>query len=55
MKRISGLEYGGTIPCSGGVMLENEDGTVLFDLTFDTLLKSVRDSSLKQLLQILSL
>ncbi|MGZ4925807.1 MAG: V-type ATP synthase subunit E family protein [Halobacteriota archaeon] len=55
VKRISGLEYGGTIPCSGGVMLENEDGTVLFDLTFDTLLKSVRDSSLKQLLQILSL
>jgi len=48
------LEYGGTIPCSGGVILENEDGTVLRDLTFDSILKNVRDRSLKQLLQILS-
>jgi len=54
VKRISSLEYGGTIPCSGGVMLENEDGTVLRDLTFDSLLKNVRDRSLKQLVQILS-
>jgi len=54
VKRISRLEYGGTIPCSGGVMLENEDGTVLRDLTFDSLLKNVRDRSLKQLVQILS-
>jgi len=54
VKRISGLEYGGTIPCSGGIMLENEDGTVLRDLTFDTLLKSVREKSLKQLREILS-
>jgi V/A-type H+/Na+-transporting ATPase subunit E len=54
VKRISSLEYGGTIQCSGGVMLENEDGTVLRDLTFDSLLQSVRDRSLKQLLQILS-
>jgi V/A-type H+-transporting ATPase subunit E len=55
VKRISSLEYGGTIPCSGGVMLENEDGTVLHDLTFDALLKSVREKSLKQLLEILSM
>src|SRR5665647_1521349 len=54
VKRISSQEYGGTIPCSGGVMLENEDGTVLHDLTFDSILKNVRDKSLKQLLQILS-
>jgi len=54
VKRISSLEYGGTIQCSGGVMLENEDGTVLRDMTFDSLLKNVRDNSLKQILQILS-
>jgi V/A-type H+-transporting ATPase subunit E len=54
VKRISSLEYGGTISCSGGVILENEDGTVLRDLTFDSILKNVRDRSLKQLLQILS-
>jgi V/A-type H+-transporting ATPase subunit E len=35
-------------------MLENEDGTVLRDLTFDSILKNVRDRSLKQLSQILS-
>jgi len=53
VKRISGLEYGGTISCSGGVILENEDGTVLRDLTFDTILSSVRETSLKRLLEIL--
>jgi len=54
VKRISSMEYGGTIQCSGGIVLENEDGTVLRDLTFDSILKNVRDRSLKQLLQILS-
>jgi V/A-type H+-transporting ATPase subunit E len=54
VKRISHLEFAGTIPCSGGIMLENEDGTVIRDLTFDTLLKDVREKSLKQLLEILS-
>jgi len=54
VRRISRLEYGGTIPCSGGIMLENEDGTVIRDLTFDTLLKDVREKSLKQLAEILN-
>ncbi|HYA33228.1 MAG TPA: V-type ATP synthase subunit E family protein [Candidatus Bathyarchaeia archaeon] len=54
VKRISNLEYGGTIRCSGGIMLENEDGSVIRDLTFDSLLISVREQSLKQLLEILS-
>lgn len=53
LKRISGLEYGGTISCSGGVILENQDGTVLRDLTFDTILNSVWETSLKRLLDIL--
>jgi len=54
VRRITQLEYGGTISCSGGVVLENEDGTVIHDLTFDTLLKSVRETSLKELLEILN-
>jgi V/A-type H+-transporting ATPase subunit E len=54
VQHISSLEYGGTIHCSGGVILENEDGTVLRDLTFDTLLKDVREDSLKKLLETLS-
>jgi V/A-type H+-transporting ATPase subunit E len=55
VKRISSLEYGGTISCSGGIILENEDGTILRDLTFDTVLNSVRETSLKQLLEILGI
>ena len=54
VKQITNLEYGGTILCSGGIVLENEDGTVIHDLTFDTLLTSVRETSLKQLLEILN-
>ena len=54
VRRITDLEYGGTILCSGGIVLENEDGTVIYDLTFDTLLGSVRETSLKQLLEILN-
>jgi V/A-type H+-transporting ATPase subunit E len=54
VRRITELEYGGTIPCSGGVVLENEDATVIHDLTFDTLLRSVRETSLKQLIEILN-
>ncbi|HYC20377.1 MAG TPA: V-type ATP synthase subunit E family protein [Candidatus Bathyarchaeia archaeon] len=54
VRRITNLEYGGTILCSGGIVLENEDGTVIHDLTFDTLLESVRETSLKQLLEILN-
>ncbi len=54
VRRITELEYGGTIPCSGGVVLENEDGTVIHDLTFDTLIRSVRETSLKQLIEILN-
>jgi V/A-type H+-transporting ATPase subunit E len=54
VRRITNLEYGGMILCSGGIVLENEDGTVIHDLTFDTLLESVRETSLKQLLEILN-
>ena len=54
VRRVTNLEYGGTILCSGGIVLENEDGTVIHDLTFDTLLESVRETSLKQLLEILN-
>ncbi len=54
VRRITQLDYGGTISCSGGVVLENEDGTVIHDLTFDTLLRSVRETSLKQLLEIMN-
>jgi len=54
VKRISNLEYAGTILCAGGIVLENEDGTVIHDLTFNTLLGSVRETSLKQLLEILN-
>jgi V/A-type H+-transporting ATPase subunit E len=54
VRRITQLEYGGNINCVGGIMLENDDGTVIRDLTFDSLLESVREKSLKQISEILS-
>jgi len=53
VRRITQLEYGGNINCVGGVILENTDGTVTRDLTFDSILESVRENSLKQVSEIL--
>jgi V/A-type H+-transporting ATPase subunit E len=54
VRRIAQLEYGGNINCVGGIMLENDDGTVTRDLTFESILESVRENSLKQVSEILS-
>ena len=54
VRKITQLEYGGNINCVGGIMLENADGTVTRDLTFDSLLESVREKSLKQVSEILN-
>ena len=53
VKRLSSLEYAGNIECIGGVVIENEDGTIRLDYTYDLLLKNVNDQSLKQLSDIL--
>jgi len=54
VKKLSSLEYGGNIDCIGGVVIENEDGTVRLDFTFDLILKSTYDKSLKSISDILN-
>jgi V/A-type H+-transporting ATPase subunit E len=53
VKKLSSLEYGGNIDCIGGVVIENEDGTVRLDYTYDVILKSVNEQLLKQTSDIL--
>lgn len=53
VKKLSALEYAGNIDCIGGVVIENDDGTVRLDYTYDTILKDVNERSLKQISDIL--
>ncbi len=53
VRKNTALQYGGTISCTGGVLLENEDGTVVRDLTFDAMLDDVREGSIKKIAAIL--
>ncbi|WP_440946900.1 V-type ATP synthase subunit E [Methanosarcina sp. T3] len=53
VRKLSSLTYAGNIDCIGGVVLENEDGTVRLDYTYDSILKNVYERSLKQISDIL--
>lgn len=53
VKKLSTLEYAGNIDCIGGVVIENEDGTIRLDYTYDLILKNMNERSLKQLSDIL--
>ncbi|AKB77093.1 V-type ATP synthase subunit E [Methanosarcina horonobensis HB-1 = JCM 15518] len=53
VRKLSSLTYAGNIDCIGGVVLENEDGTVRLDFTYDSILKNVYERSLKQISDIL--
>ncbi|HWR25355.1 MAG TPA: V-type ATP synthase subunit E [Methanosarcina sp.] len=54
VKKLSSLSYAGNIDDSiGGIVLENEDGTVRLDYTYDSILKNVYERSLKQISDIL--
>jgi len=53
VKKLSSLSYAGNIDCIGGIVLENEDGTVRLDFTYDSILKNVYERSLKQISDIL--
>ncbi|WP_342305847.1 V-type ATP synthase subunit E [Methanolobus sp. ZRKC5] len=53
VKKLSSLEYTGNIDCLGGVVIENEDGTIKLDYTYDGILKSVNERLLKQTSDIL--
>jgi V/A-type H+-transporting ATPase subunit E len=53
VKKLSSLSYAGNIDCIGGIVLENEDGTVRLDFAYDSILKNVYERSLKQISDIL--
>ncbi len=50
---LSGLEYAGSIPCLGGFIIENEDGSLHLDYTYDTLLQDANERVIKQISEIL--
>lgn len=47
------INYAGDIDCIGGILLENDDGTVRLDYTFDTIMDEVSERSMKHVSQIL--
>jgi V/A-type H+-transporting ATPase subunit E len=53
VRELSSLEYAGNIDCAGGVIIENEEGNIRLDYTYDVILKSVNERSLKQTSDIL--
>ncbi|MDO9518101.1 MAG: V-type ATP synthase subunit E [Methanosarcinaceae archaeon] len=53
VKKLSSLIYAGNIDCIGGVVIENEDSTIRLDYTYDVILDSLNDNSMKQISDIL--
>ncbi|WP_094227830.1 V-type ATP synthase subunit E [Methanolobus psychrotolerans] len=53
VKKLSSIKYAGNVNCLGGVIIENEDGTIRLDYTYDVILKSVNERLLKQTSDIL--
>lgn len=53
VKNLSTLSYAGNIDCSGGVVIENEYGTIRLNYTYDIILESVNENSMKQISDIL--
>ncbi len=53
IRKLTKLDYAGEIDCIGGVILQNDDGTVHLDFRYDTILKNVNEQSLKQVSDIL--
>lgn len=51
--QLTELEYADNIDCIGGIVLENKDGTVRLDYTFDTIMDEVSEQSMKQISGIL--
>ncbi len=47
------LAYMGETDCIGGLVIENDDGSIRLDFTYDRILDDVSDQSLKQISEIL--
>jgi V/A-type H+-transporting ATPase subunit E len=53
VKKLTSLTYAGNLNSIGGIVLETEDGAVRLDFTYDSILKSVYERSLKQISDML--
>lgn len=53
VQEMTELTFMGEIDCIGGLIIENDDGTVRLDYTFDTILENASEQSLKQVSEIL--
>lgn len=53
VQEMTDLTYMGEIECLGGLVIENEDGSVRLDYTFDTILENASEQSLKHISDIL--
>jgi V/A-type H+-transporting ATPase subunit E len=53
VREMTDLTFAGEIECIGGLAIENEDGSVRMDFTFDTILDDVSEQTLKQISDIL--
>jgi len=47
------LKYGGSIDCLGGLVLQTVDGSVRYDLRYETLLELAAQASMKQVVRTL--
>lgn len=54
VRKLSKLHYAGTIDCICGIVIENEDGSIKEDYTYDLILKNVYERSLKAISEILN-
>ena len=53
VRSIVGTNFGGTIDCVGGVLIESTDGTHRTDLRFETLLADVWRDSIREVAEVL--
>jgi len=53
VRAVVGANFGGTIDCVGGIVIESADGTHRIDLRFETLLADVWRDSIREVAEVL--
>lgn len=53
VRSLVGSNFGGTIDCIGGLVIESQDGTRRVDLRYETMLREIWDDSIKDIADIL--
>jgi V/A-type H+-transporting ATPase subunit E len=53
VQSIAGMSFAGTRPIMGGVLIESGDGKSTVNLTYDTLMQSIWENSIKEVAEVL--